>query len=167
MLRWKKEYDEDVKQPREPLLPASWVSQLSADEAPLRKLQAEILDVDRFKAKSRLQRLDITYLLHYCTTKLMSILKDGLNGLYGGRRCLGRQIPAKSLTSSKSSDRGHCCNHQTSKGPYQRQKAPGTELPSLLVDIMATSRPSRGLILRTKPSLFNILQAVKLYPPLV
>jgi hypothetical protein len=54
VLRWKEEYEEDMKQPREPLLPAAWVSQLSADEPPLRKSQTEILDVDRFKAKSRL-----------------------------------------------------------------------------------------------------------------
>jgi hypothetical protein len=54
VLRWKREYEEDLRQKREPLLPAAWVSQLSVGEAYLRKLQAEILDVDNFKAKSRL-----------------------------------------------------------------------------------------------------------------
>ena len=54
-LRWKREYEEDLRQKREPFsLPAAWVSQLSADEVYLRKLQAEILNVDNFKAKSRL-----------------------------------------------------------------------------------------------------------------
>ena len=53
VLRWKEEYEEDAKQPREPALPKAWVSQLSAGEAALRKLQAEILD-DRLKPKSRL-----------------------------------------------------------------------------------------------------------------
>ena len=54
VLRWSKEYEQDVRQPRELFLPSAWVSQLSAGEAALQKLQAEILDVDRFKAKSRL-----------------------------------------------------------------------------------------------------------------
>ena len=54
VLRWKEEYEEDAKQPREPLLPEAWVSQLLAEEDALKKLQAEILDVDRFKPKSRL-----------------------------------------------------------------------------------------------------------------
>jgi hypothetical protein len=54
ILRWKKEYKEDLKQPREPLLPAAWVKQLSEGEAALRKLQAELLDIDKLKAKSRL-----------------------------------------------------------------------------------------------------------------
>ena len=54
MLRWKKEYEEDLKFKREPLLSETWVSQLSAGEASLRKLQEEILDIDKFKAKSRL-----------------------------------------------------------------------------------------------------------------
>lgn len=52
--RWKKEYEEDLNYKREPLLPAAWVAQLSAGEASLRKLQAEILDIDKLKAKSRL-----------------------------------------------------------------------------------------------------------------
>ena len=52
--RWKKEYEEDLNYKREPLLPAAWVAQLSAGEATLRKLQAEILDIDKLKAKSRL-----------------------------------------------------------------------------------------------------------------
>jgi len=54
VARWKKEYDQDVNQAREPLLPAAWVSQLSAGEAALRKSQQEILDVDRVTAKSRM-----------------------------------------------------------------------------------------------------------------
>ena len=54
VLRWSKEYEEDVRQPRDRFLPSAWVSHLSAGETALRKLQAEILDVDRFKAKSRL-----------------------------------------------------------------------------------------------------------------
>lgn len=53
-VRWKKEYEQDITQKREPLLPKAWVSQLSAGEASLRKLQQEMLDVDRFKAKSRM-----------------------------------------------------------------------------------------------------------------
>lgn len=53
-IRWKKEYEQDLKQPREPLLPAAWVKQLSEGEANLRKLQAEILDIDILKAKSRM-----------------------------------------------------------------------------------------------------------------
>lgn len=54
VIRWKKEYEDDLKHPREPLLPAAWVKQLSEGEANLRKLQAEILDIDILKAKSRL-----------------------------------------------------------------------------------------------------------------
>jgi hypothetical protein len=54
VVRWKKEYEEDLRQPREPLLPAAWVSQLSAGEATLRRLQAEMMDIDKLKAKSRL-----------------------------------------------------------------------------------------------------------------
>jgi hypothetical protein len=54
VVRWKKEHEEDLKYQREPLLPAAWVKQLSDGEAALRKLQQEILDVDRFKAKSRM-----------------------------------------------------------------------------------------------------------------
>jgi hypothetical protein len=54
VMRWKKEYEEDLKQPREPLLPAAWVAQLSDGEAAMRKLQAEILDIDILKAKSRM-----------------------------------------------------------------------------------------------------------------
>jgi hypothetical protein len=52
--RWKKEYEQDLEYKREPLLPAAWVAQLSAGEATLRKLQAEIMDIDKLKAKSRL-----------------------------------------------------------------------------------------------------------------
>lgn len=54
VTRWRKEYQEDLKYKREPLLPAAWVAQLSAGEATLRKSQAEILDIDKLKAKSRL-----------------------------------------------------------------------------------------------------------------
>jgi len=54
VTRWMKEYEEDLKYKREPLLPAAWVAQLSAGEATLRKLQAEIMDIDKLKAKSRL-----------------------------------------------------------------------------------------------------------------
>jgi hypothetical protein len=54
VVRWKKEYEEDLRQPREPLLPAAWVSQLSSGETDHCKLQAEILDVDKFKAKPKL-----------------------------------------------------------------------------------------------------------------
>lgn len=58
---------------------------------------------------------------------------------------------------------GTCSNHRPSEGLCQRPKALGTKLPFSLVDIMTASRPSRGLILRKKPSLVDILQAVKLY----
>jgi hypothetical protein len=54
VTRWRKEYEEDLNQQREPLLPAAWVKQLSEGEANLRKLQAEIIDIDILKAKSRL-----------------------------------------------------------------------------------------------------------------
>lgn len=54
VTRWKKEYEEDLKYKREPLLPAAWVAQLSEGEATLRKLQSEIMDIDKLKAKSRL-----------------------------------------------------------------------------------------------------------------
>ena len=51
--RWMKEYEQDVNQAREPLLPAAWVSQLSGGEAALPKLQQEIFH-NRFKAKPRM-----------------------------------------------------------------------------------------------------------------
>jgi len=54
VARWKKEEEADLRQPREPLLPAEWIAQLSQGEQALRKLQAEIIDIDRLKAKSRL-----------------------------------------------------------------------------------------------------------------
>lgn len=54
MVRWTQEYKEDLEQPREPLLPAAWVKQLSEGEAALRELQAELMDIDKLKAKSRL-----------------------------------------------------------------------------------------------------------------
>jgi hypothetical protein len=54
VTRWKAEEEADYKQEREPLLPAEWVAQLSQGEKALRKLQAEIMDIDRLKAKSRM-----------------------------------------------------------------------------------------------------------------
>jgi hypothetical protein len=52
--RWTEEEEADVRTLREPLLPKEWVVQLSAGEKSLRKLQAEIMDTDKLKAKSRL-----------------------------------------------------------------------------------------------------------------
>jgi hypothetical protein len=52
--RWNNENEADLRQPSEPLLPAKWISQLSEGEAALRKLQAELTDVEQFIAKSRL-----------------------------------------------------------------------------------------------------------------
>jgi hypothetical protein len=52
--QWKAEEKEDLRSPREPLLPAAWVKQLFEGEKTLRKLQAEIMDVDKFKARSRM-----------------------------------------------------------------------------------------------------------------
>jgi len=54
VARWKAEEEADYQQKREPLLPAEWVTQLSQGEKALRKLQEEIMDIDRLKAKSRL-----------------------------------------------------------------------------------------------------------------
>jgi hypothetical protein len=51
VLRWKKEYEKDLRFKREPQLPTVWISQLSIEEPSLRKLQAKILEMDKFKAK--------------------------------------------------------------------------------------------------------------------
>lgn len=54
LVRWKNECEKDLNQKREPLLPVAWVSQLSAGEATLRRLHAEVLGKDKSKARSRL-----------------------------------------------------------------------------------------------------------------
>ena len=54
VMRWRKEYEEDLRTKREPLLPAAWVAKLSADEAALKKLSVESMNINEFKARSRL-----------------------------------------------------------------------------------------------------------------
>ena len=54
VVKWKKDYEEDLNQSREPLLPAEWAKQLSEGEAALRKLQEELMDIEKLKGKSRL-----------------------------------------------------------------------------------------------------------------
>jgi len=54
LQRWKNEYEADLQQPREPLLPTAWIKGLAEGEAAIRKLQAESKDIDKVKAKSRL-----------------------------------------------------------------------------------------------------------------